>query len=489
MRHLITVLSRGLCTFSLILIGLPFYAQAESLQIPASAKPGDFSGFSRCADQKAYGEKSQFAECGTLYVAENRARPAGRLLALPVVRLAASDGDGRHPIIQLNGGPGGTNLFHPIKSQEFLKKYDILLLGYRGVDDLQPLDCPEVKQAASLPSPLSAGTRKAMAEAAQACASRLQAQGLDLSQYRMEDVIGDFEVLRRALGLERFNLLSVSYGTRIAQYYARLHPSSVARSVQIAVNPPGHFQWLPRINHDIMLQYGKLCAQDEYCNTRTKDLTNDTLAILSRDNLSWNGHDIDMDRIRIVAFIMLMNKHSAVQLFNAVLDARGGDTKALHELVGIYDQMVQETVWGDLYSKGGVDYVGTDLEEFSAPRMTTRQQLGSPLDLVYSSGVTSWPIQAAPAGFNQAAIDLTETLLINGNLDMSTPLEPIADELLKFLPNGRLVVLKDYGHNDVRQAEATEELGALLMGFLERGAVDSTAVKFRAVNFRAQSGY
>jgi hypothetical protein len=149
----------------------------------------------------------------------------------------------------------------------------------------------------------------------------------------------------------------------------------------------------------------------------------------------------------------------------------------------LYDDMVNSTIWGDLYAKGGVDYINTDTDAFVSTRMTTPLQLGSPLDLIYSSGITEWPIQPAPEGFNKAAIDNTETLLINGNLDMSTPFAPIENELLKYLPNGYLVETRHFGHGDIRTAEIADEVGRLVGGFLDDGTVDSSIIKFRSVDF------
>ena len=53
------------------------------------------------------------------------------------------------------------------------------------------------------------------------------------------------EAARQALDLDQVDLLSVSYGTRVAQTYARLHPQRVRRSAMLGVNPPGGFVWEP----------------------------------------------------------------------------------------------------------------------------------------------------------------------------------------------------------------------------------------------------
>ncbi len=55
------------------------------------------------------------------------------------------------------------------------------------------------------------------------------------------------EDARRALDYDRINLLSSSYGTRLAMIYAWMYPTIIHRSAMIGVNPPGHFVWYPNV--------------------------------------------------------------------------------------------------------------------------------------------------------------------------------------------------------------------------------------------------
>ncbi len=79
-----------------------------------------------------------------------------------------------------------------------------------------------------------------MGAAIAACATRPQAEGVDLASYTIPEVVKDMESARMALSYSRINLLSGNHGTRVAQIYAYMHPESLHRSVMIGVNPPGH---------------------------------------------------------------------------------------------------------------------------------------------------------------------------------------------------------------------------------------------------------
>src|SRR5438552_11826837 len=79
-------------------------------------------------------EKGSYAaDCGTLVVPENRAKPGSRLIALPVTRIKARSAQPGAPVFRLQGGPGGTNMTFS-KASLFAENHDVVLVGYRGVD-------------------------------------------------------------------------------------------------------------------------------------------------------------------------------------------------------------------------------------------------------------------------------------------------------------------------------------------------------------------
>ncbi|TVR87244.1 MAG: alpha/beta fold hydrolase [Saprospirales bacterium] len=54
--------------------------------------------------------------------------------------------------------------------------------------------------------------------------------GVDLNHYNNRTIVQDLEDLRKSLGVEEWNLLGISYGTRLAQTYMRDYPEGL-RSV------------------------------------------------------------------------------------------------------------------------------------------------------------------------------------------------------------------------------------------------------------------
>jgi hypothetical protein len=100
-NHLLIVL--GL--FAVLLLAGCSSKDATIPVVPEGAQAGDLIDLKPCtyeADKIKYS-----ADCGTLVVPEKRSDPSSRLIALPVIRVRALDGDHAEPIFFLVGGPGG----------------------------------------------------------------------------------------------------------------------------------------------------------------------------------------------------------------------------------------------------------------------------------------------------------------------------------------------------------------------------------------------
>src|SRR5512142_1055088 len=240
--------------FSLAACGGPPSART----IPAGAKAGDLM-LSSCRVRTDSGPV--VADCGTMVVGENPGAAASRLIALPIVRIRATTAKSVEPIFWLEGGPGMSNMkFNPPSA--LLANHDFVMVGYRGVDGSTTLDCPEYANALRINAPLSAASLLQLREALTRCLWRLQGTGLNLGRYTMREAVADMETARTKLGYDRVDLLGESYGTRVAQIYADLHPDRVHRSAMIGVNPPGGFVWEPHTVDAQIQYYSRLCGRD-----------------------------------------------------------------------------------------------------------------------------------------------------------------------------------------------------------------------------------
>ena len=183
-------------------------------------------------------------QCGYLTVLENRAKPDGRRIRIFVMRAPAVSARPRpDPIVYLSGGPGGAGSFevasmikHGLNAER-----EVIFVDQRGTHRADPLlACPEWEQFLydSVGVPFTAESTTHMDSAAiQACRDRLAATGVDLAAYNSTENAADIADLRVALGIERWNVYGVSYGSKLALTLLRNHPQGIRSVVLDSVSP------------------------------------------------------------------------------------------------------------------------------------------------------------------------------------------------------------------------------------------------------------
>ncbi len=184
------------------------------------------------------------AHCGTLVVPENRTKPGGRTLRLPVAIIpsetqpAAAD-----PIVFLYGGPGGDAILNAPGSEgaSFNHSRDVIVMSQRGTRSAQPsLTCPEIDQFFARRLGLvydAPSTGDEYVKAVKTCHERL-AGGADLSAFNSTESAYDLIDLRNVLHINQWNVFSHSYGTELALIYARLDPQGMRSLALDGVTPP-----------------------------------------------------------------------------------------------------------------------------------------------------------------------------------------------------------------------------------------------------------
>lgn len=473
-----------------VVVGITCIGKDLTCVVPDGGKAGDLLR-KECTYTGADGVDYP-ADCGTLVVPENRSNPDSRLIALPVIRVRATGSDPAEPIFWLSGGPGSSNM-QVGGLERFLDSHDVVMVGYRGVDGSVVLNCPEVARVLKNTGGdlSSAASLTRYGQALARCAESYRADGIDIDGYNVIEVVEDMESARLALGYGHINLLSASYGTRLAQYYAHMYPDSLFRSAMISVNPPGHFVWEPDVL-DAQIEYDAgLCAQDPGCSARTRDLA-ETVQVASQDMPKrWLFLTIDPGKVRFITHFMLYHRGTAAMAYDAYIAAEGGDPSGLAVMSLMFDLMMPASVtWGEWAAKGSVDYAAPRdwMNEMNPPDSI----LGSPLSLLVGGSVQlggGWPAAPLPAWVHEPQPSDVETLLIGGNNDFSTPAQFATDELLPLLSNGHQVILSEAGHtSDVFgvQAEATFHL---LTTFYDTGEVDDSLFEYQPMSFDVGLGF
>ena len=146
-----------------------------------------------------------------------------REVKLALTRQRAKNSHGA--LLFIAGGPGQAGI-NPLASksaatQQLLSEYDLIGYSPRGVaPSLPTIACPAPDKNAQV------------YESKEFVESCIRHMGADTLKYMSaRDAVEDVESSRRALGNERLNLVSYSYGTKVAALYAQRYPAHVRSAV------------------------------------------------------------------------------------------------------------------------------------------------------------------------------------------------------------------------------------------------------------------
>ncbi|MFO0447344.1 MAG: alpha/beta fold hydrolase, partial [Pseudomonadota bacterium] len=242
----------------------------------AAAPAARAAGFAAGPCPADYAGASRTIECGALTVPEAPGVVGGRNVILPVVIVRAREATKQpDPVIFLPGGPGaGVVERVPAMLRSTLGELvgtdrDWIFFDPRGVGLAAPLlDCGSLQLT-------DAGlVADGAVEAAKACLQRHAAAGVDLSRYNAETIAQDVAALRKALNVGTYNIVGISYGSRLAFAVQRYAPEGLRAVIHDSPYPPEAkgTEELPRLVSREVREVLAICAADPACAKRFPDL-------------------------------------------------------------------------------------------------------------------------------------------------------------------------------------------------------------------------
>jgi pimeloyl-ACP methyl ester carboxylesterase len=423
LRHL-----APLCAVALLAAGSAHAAPAPRLADPHPC-PGA-SGFT----------------CSTLSVPLDRTgrRPGSLELAV-----AAADNTGapRGVLLLITGGPGQPGVGGIARVARALagalSDYRLVLYDQRGTG-AGALQCPalqEVMGSSDLTPPPAAAVR--------ACARTL---GADRAFFGTDDVVADMELLRQALGVDKWTLDGISYGSFVGERYAIAHPKAVNRLVLDSVVPHNAgFELVPielrAVGRVLRTVCGAGCAAD-------------LAAVVQRRHY---GPQL-LDALTVISLVDPTYR-SAFDVPGVLHRARLGDLSGLRLMLrttGTWQSAPAEALSQGLHASALCADLRFPWGSSSTPVSARAARLTRAAARLRARDV--WPFDRATAvgnGFVRQCLPwsptaptpsaarrlpLVPTLLVNGDRDLSTPLEWARREAA-FIPSGRLVVVHGAGHS------------------------------------------
>jgi pimeloyl-ACP methyl ester carboxylesterase len=167
-------------------------------------------------------------QCGRLYVPTDWSNPSSPQIGLYVERKQGVIQPARTALIALAGGPGqSATPFAESFAQVLapaLGTHDLVVYDQRGTGRSGYLSCPRAERNATTNN-----------EFTSQCATELGPTRVD---YSTRDTVDDIEAIRQALGVDKVAIFGVSYGTYVAQLYARRYPTHTEALLLDSVVPP-----------------------------------------------------------------------------------------------------------------------------------------------------------------------------------------------------------------------------------------------------------
>ena len=420
--------------------------------------------FSACELPQSKSGATTSAYCAKFSQPENRAAPEARALDLRLALIksdaVAADSD---IVVYLAGGPGQSAIDtwpRVAGAFELLRRHHhILLLDQRGTGGSNALLCPGKEgDEKSITTPVGEGfDPKQMRDLTQACLAAVQKKA-DPRYYTTSDAVADLEALRQALGAPLFDLVGISYGTRMAQQYAMRHADGV-RSIVLDSVAPNELvlgeDFAINLEAALKAQFAG-CTQAPDCNKAFGDpyaslqklraaLHAQPKEIELRDPVTFRSITRRVDD-RVVAGLVRMFAYTPETAALLPLSIAQG-------LKGDYTPLLGQTqvLAGDMsdLAENGMQMSVICSED--AELLTPRPQdadlvLGTAMIDGLRSACEVWPHGARPDDFHTPLKSDKPVLVLEGEFDPVTP-PRYGEQVMKTLSNAKLIVAKGQGHN------------------------------------------
>ncbi len=386
--------------------------------------------------------------CSTLTVPLDHSgrRPGTLKLAVATADNATAP---RGVLLLLTGGPGQPGLPALPRVPEIVgaeqRDYRVVMLDQRGTG-AGALDCPALQAAMG-----SSDLAPPPAGAVRACAARL---GNRRQFFGTDDVVADLDSLRRALGVDSWVVDGISYGTYVGERYALAHPRRVSKLVLDSVVPHqgesdlglDEFRGTRRVLRDVC--GGDACAADLAAAVRKTGKGPELFDALTLESIVDPSFRSTFDVPRLL--------HAAAggrpaELLRFLRSARGWEKTPAQAL----DQGLHASAlcadwrypWGD----SAAPLAGREARLRAA---VARRSAGAfyPFDPATARGngfvrqCLPWSPTPPTALPPHGAKIQVPALLVNGDRDLSTPLEWAREELA-LAPHGTLFVAHGAGHS------------------------------------------
>lgn len=429
-------------------------------------------------------------ECGLIQVPENREVAGSRSIELHYVRILASgkDKDGEavdkrdDPVIYLTGGPGvGVDYYvEKLKDHGIVGQRDLYILEQRGIGASSRF-CPffDVRNRADQVHENFLDHQRNLFTHARTCIDLARGQGIDLRGYNTFENARDVRALRQALGFASWNVWGISYGSVLAQAYAKVDPEGI-KALAIDGIVPLDIGDLMRVASWYQRDLERLaaaCAEQPACAEAYPDqqrrylaaiqsMLDEPMSLTVKPNETWpSGRAfVFADVVAGIPFSLLYDDkaHPAIPaIIEGLIGAvESRDPRFFRALVLAQSMEPVDTRFGagmslaircqDGYVDGLVDVA--DDERRKHPQLAQAMLGEESLVLEMSAACAAAGLPTRDAADYAPLHTALPVVVTNGAWDPVTP-TPLAEYIMPGLANGRLLEFPHAGHGATRSAK------------------------------------
>lgn len=449
-------------------------AAALLLALPATARQDSVEptlDLEDCRIRAGRGSPGIKARCGTLERHEDPSNPDSPILELFVAVVPALTLEPEpDAFVPIAGGPGqaSTDFYaaYRVAFEMVRRDRDIVLLDQRGTGRSAALHCASDDDVIE-----GHYSREQTLEFTEECLDQLPH---DSRFFTTSIAVRDLEALREALGYTQFNLYGISYGSRVAQHFARRFPESTRTVILDGVAPP-QVALGPGIA--IESQYAleaifDRCEEDPICAARFPQLRDEFTMLQAEleqqpvtltlpDPLTGKPEEIDFGAPEMAVALRLLSYHpSSVAVMPMLInEAASGNYAPL----AAQTLMIAESL--DKALSLGMHNAVVCTED--APYFEGEQVSQKALDATFigadqlealAAVCSIWPAGFIDEDFKTPLKTDLPVLLLSGEADPVTP--PKYAELAAVdLANARLLVGRKQGHGQAARGCMPDVIG------------------------------
>lgn len=440
------------------------------------------------------------SQCYDMQVRENHADSKSPLVSFPLVVFKSTQStQTSNPVLHLGaGGPGGSlHLDSKESVKGILEAYDALsldigrdlyLIDPRGAGLSRPLlTCIDYvdHEVDRLAKNLTFKEKFDLSyQDYSHCIERFKQQGIDFNFYNSIAIIHDVELLRKALQIDQWVLVGVSYAAVYAQFLARYFPETVEALILDSPVFPAikiHHNYLERVLTPYRLLFQN-CGDEDGCADENESLQIQALfwgihkhlnnhpinLIFSNPNtrkklpVSFNG-----ERFLNAVSEGVYGTQIFTQLKQILIDLNVGNARSVYPYFKGYLAFALDKFYGDISAEAHYCFEDKPFIDFDLirklsndlPQGYIRETAQLALDL--PDFCEQMDIKAGNPELGRAAIIDSPTLLLQGTLDAITPMIDIKKQIANFRQSELLTF--DLSHDILGSSSCAEKIAAIFI--------------------------